>query len=80
MSQRIRATEWIEGRILGILSKVKQGKEPSLLALSAMSLKFEMRSHEEQHNFDLALYNLIHSGLVTQFKDENGFSVYKLAA
>ncbi len=80
MSQRIRTIDWIEGRILVVLGKVKQGKEPSLLALSAMSLKFEMRSHEEQDNFDHALFNLVRDGEVIQFKDERGFASYKLAA
>ena len=80
MSKRVRSVDWIEGRILGILSKIKQGKELSLLALSAMAMRFEVRNHEEQNNFDYALFNLVHSGSVIQIKDENGFTSYKLAA
>lgn len=80
MSQRTRSIPWIEGRILEVLGKIKQGKDPSLLALSAMALKFETRSHDEQNNFDHALFNLVRAGEVIQFKDERGFASYKLAA
>lgn len=80
MSNRTRTTEWIEGRILSVLSRVKKGKEPCLLSLSAMTMKYEVRSHEEQDNFDYALFNLVHSGSVIQFRDEDGFRCYKSAA
>ncbi len=80
MSRRTRSVSWMEGRIVEVLSMVRQGKYPTSIALSGMSLNYEMRNLEEQHNFDLALYNLIHSGLVTQFNDEHGFISYKLAA
>lgn len=80
MSQRTRSVEWIEGRITSVLAKVKAGKHPTTMALSAMTLNFEMRNLEEQHNFDLALFNLIREGSVIQFRDEKGFASYKLAA
>lgn len=80
MSQRTRSVEWCEGRIMFVLSHVKQGKEPSLLALAAMTMRYEVRSIEEQHNFDFALFNLVRSGEIIQLKDEKGFKCYKLAA
>jgi hypothetical protein len=80
MSRRTRSVEWIEGRIMAVLSNVRQGKYPTSLVLSAMSLKFEMRSHIEQDNFDYALFNLIRAGSIIPFQDENGFKCFKLAA
>jgi len=80
MSQRTRTISWIEGRILEVLGKAKQGKYPIPLALSAMSMKYEIRSLEEQHNYDQALYGLLKKGVIVQTKDEKGFTVLKLAA
>lgn len=80
MSQRTRSISWMEGRIVEVLSKVKQDKYPSSVALSAMSLKFEMRNPQEQDNFDYALFNLVRDGSVIPFQDENGFKCFKLAA
>jgi len=80
MSQRTRTVSWIEGRILEVLGKVKQGKYPTPLALSAMSMKFEIRSHDEQVNYDLALLNLLKKGLIKEDRDEKGFEVLRLAA
>lgn len=65
---------------MSVLSHVKQEKEPSILALLGITMRFEVRSIEEQDNFDHALFNLIRAGSVIQFKDENGFTSYKLAA
>jgi len=45
-----------------------------------MALKFEMRSIEEQHNYDQALYNLLRKKVIVQTHDEKGFVVLKLAA
>lgn len=80
MSKRARSVQWCEGRILDVLGKSIPGKFPTYLALSAMALNFEVRSIEEQHNFDYALLNLLREGLVVQEKDEEGFGVVKLAA
>jgi hypothetical protein len=80
MSQRTRTVSWIEGRILDVLGKVKQGKYPIPLALSAMSMKYEIRNLEEQHNYDMALFNLLKKGVIIQIQDEKGFEVLKLAA
>jgi len=76
---RTRTVDWIEGRILEVLGKVKSNNFPISLALSAMAMKYEIRSIQEQHNFDTALMNLLRSGFVVQDKDEKGFQVYKLA-
>ena len=80
MSQRTRTVQFIEGRILDVLGRTKKGKEPTSLALCAMAMKYEIRSIEEQHNYDLALYNLLKSGEVIQTPDEKGFVILKLAA
>ena len=80
MSCRTRSVGWMEGRIVEVLAKVRQEKYPTSLALSAISLKYETRNLDEQHNFDYALFNLIRAGSVIQIKDENGFTSYKLAA
>lgn len=79
MSQRIRSVSWIEGRILEVLSKAKPNNLSSPLALSAMVMKFEIRNLEEQHNYDLALYNLLQKKLIVQARDERGFQVIKAA-
>lgn len=80
MSQRTRTISWIEGRIIEVLSKSKPNNLPCPLALSAMALKFELRSIDEQHNYDYALYNLLKKGIVVKTQDEKGFEVLKLAA
>jgi len=76
---RTRTVRWIEGRILEVLGKVKKNNFPIPLALSAMAMNYEIRSIEEQGNYDLALLNVIRRGLVIEDRDEKGFQVYKLA-
>lgn len=80
MSQRTRTVQYIEGRILNVLARTTKGKEPTSLALCAMAMKYELRSLEEQHNYDLALYNLLRKKVIVQTQDEKGFRVLKLAA
>lgn len=80
MSRRARSVSWCEGRILEVLGKSAPGKYPTYLALSAMTMNFEVRSIEEQHNFDYALYNLIRQGLVVKTQDQKGSNVVKLVA
>lgn len=80
MSQRTRTISWIEGRILSVLSKSNPQNLPTSLALSAMALKFELRSIDEQHNYDQALYNLLRKKVIVQTQDEKGFQVLKLVA
>lgn len=80
MSQRTRTISWIEGRILSVLSKSNPKNLPTSLALSAMALKFELRSIDEQHNYDQALYNLLRKKVIVQTHDEKGFQVLKLVA
>lgn len=75
---RTRTVSWCEGRILETLGKAK--KNPISLALCAMALNFEVRNHQEQQNYDLALYNLLKKGIVKEDCDEKGFKVFKLAA
>jgi hypothetical protein len=77
---RTRTVSWIEGRILEVLGKVKGNNYPIPLALSAMAMGYEIRSLEEQGNYDLALLNVLRGGLVIECRDEKGFQVYKLAA
>jgi hypothetical protein len=79
MSQRTRTVQWCEGRILEILGRVKHDKYPTPLALSAMSMN-EIRNHDEQANYDLALLNLLKSGLIKEDYDEKGFKILKLVA
>jgi hypothetical protein len=80
MSKRTRSVEWVEGRIVEILAKSKPTNLPTSLALCSMVMKFEVRSIEEQHNFDMALYNLIKRGMIVQAQDERGFQILKLVA
>lgn len=80
MSRRTRSVENIEGRILDVLGRVKNNKYPTNLSLSAIAMKYELQSVEEQHNFDYALYNLLREGVVVQEQDEDGFKVFRLAA
>jgi hypothetical protein len=80
MSQRTRSVSWCEGRILEVLAKSKPNNLPCPLALSAMAMKFEIRDLQEQHNYDIALFNLLKKGVIIQIQDEKGFDVLKLAA
>lgn len=80
MSKRARSVGWCEGRILDVLGKSSPSKYPTCLALSAMAMNYEVRSIEEQHNYDYALYNLLKQGLVIKTQDKEGFSVVRLAA
>ena len=77
MSKRSRSINWCEGKVVEILSKKCQ--ITTYLALSANVLK-NVRSIDEQHNLDIALINLISHKQITKEKDQDGFTVYKLAA
>lgn len=59
MSQRTRSVQWCEGRIIEVLSKSKPNNLPCPLALSAMAMKFEIKDLQEQHNYDMAFFNLL---------------------
>jgi len=80
MSQRTRTISWIEGRIIEVLSKSKPNNLPCPLALSAMAMRFEIRNLQEQHNYDIALVNLLRKKVIVQTQDEKGFVILKLAA
>lgn len=80
MQMRTRPVEWIEKRVLAILSKVKNNRHPIYLSLCARVLDFEVQTLQEQKNFDIALQNLLRRELVLQEQDNKGFKVFKLAA
>ena len=65
---RSRTIQWYEGQILKNLAKEKS------IVLT------EVRSIEEEHNFDIALVNLVSRRGVTRTKDEEGHESYNLAA
>ncbi len=77
MSNKARTVSWIEGRIIRELS-VRQ-IITTYIALSACVLR-DVRSIDEQHNLDIALQHLLSDRQITKEKDEDGFTVYKLAA
>ena len=77
MSRRTRTIQWMEGKIVEILSK--RCVITTNLALSALVLR-NVRSIEEQHNYDIALSYLLSRKTVKQEKDSDGFTVFKLVA
>ncbi len=77
MSQKTRTIKWIEGKIIEILSK--RCPITTYLALSSCVLQ-NVRSIEEQHNLDIAVAHLLSRRQITQEKDKDGFTVYRLAA
>ena len=77
MSMRTRTVSWMEGNIIKILSKKCQ--ITTYLALSACVL-VNVRSIEEQQNLDIAVAHLISRRQITREKDQDGFTVYRLAA
>ncbi len=76
MSQKTRTIQWIEGKIIEILSKRCQ--ITTYLALSSCVLQ-NVRSIEEQHNLDIAVQNLISRKLILVQKDQDGFTTYQAA-
>jgi len=68
MSKRTRTIQWLEGRILETLAKIQEIQT------------HDLRSAEEQHNFDIALQLLICKKEITKEKDDEGITVYKLVA
>ena len=78
MSRRTRSVSWCEGRITSELSKRKV--ITTHLALSALVFSREMRSIQEEHNFDIALAQLLSRREIKQEQDEHGFTVYRLVA
>jgi DNA-dependent RNA polymerase auxiliary subunit epsilon len=66
----------MENKIIETLSKKRV--ITTYLALSACVLK-NVRSIEEQHNLDIALVHLLSRKEITQEKDSDGFTVFKLA-
>lgn len=76
MSKRTRTVNWCEQRIISELAK--RSVITTYLALSASVLE-NVRSIDEQHNLDIALVHLLSRKEITQEKDSDGFTVYKLA-
>jgi hypothetical protein len=77
MSMRTRTVSWMEGKIIKVLSS--KCRISTYLALSACVL-VNVRSIEEQQNLDIAVAHLISKKQITQVKDQDGFTVYSLAA
>ena len=77
MSRRTRSIGWMEGKVVEILSKRCQIQ--TYLALSECVLE-NVRNLEEQHTLDIAVAHLISDRQITQKKDQDGFTVYKLVA
>jgi hypothetical protein len=75
MAQKDRSVQWVEKKILKVLTKKKQ--ITTYLAMSACVLE-NVRSIEEQRNLDRALANLIFRGLIKREKDKDGFTLYRL--
>lgn len=75
MAQKDRSVQWVEKKILKVLTKKKQ--ITTYLAMSACVLE-NVRSIEEQRNLDRALANLIIQGLMRRGKDKDGFTLYQL--
>ena len=76
MAKRTRTVNWMENKIVEVLSKRCQ--ITTYLALSSCVLR-NVRTIEEQHNLDIALVNLLSRKEVKKEKDECGFTVFKLA-
>jgi len=77
MSMRTRTVSWCEGKIVKVLSKKCQ--ITTYLALSSCVLE-NVRNLQEQHNLDIAVAHLLSKKQITQVKDQEGFTVYRLAA
>ena len=74
---RTRTVNWMENKVVEMLSKTCA--ITTYLALSACVLQ-NIRSIEEQHNLDIAVAYLLSKRQITQSKDQDGFTIYKLAA
>ena len=74
---RNRTVQWMENKILAILTK--QSIVKSYLALSALTLDFNVRSLEEQHNLDIAIEYLLSKNMIIRYRAE-GMTNYKLNA
>ena len=77
MSQKDRTIQWCESKILSVLSKRK--KVITEMALSWNVLR-GVRSIHEQHNLDIAIANLLSQKQITIEKDQDNFTIFKLAA
>ena len=77
MSRRTRTVSWCEGKVIDILSKRCQIH--THLGLSACVLE-NVRNLEEQHNLDIAVAHLLSNRQILQEKDQDGFTVFSLAA
>jgi chaperonin cofactor prefoldin len=75
MAQKGRSVQWVEKKILKVLTKKKQ--ITTYLAMSACVLE-NVESIEEQRNLDRALANLIVRGVLRRGKDKDGFTLYRL--
>lgn len=75
MAQKDRSVQWVEKKVLKVLSKKKQ--ITTYLAMTACVLE-NVRSIEEQRNLDRALANLVFRGLLKREKDKDGLTLYRL--
>lgn len=76
MSKRTRTVNWMENKIIEVLSKKRV--ITTYLALSALVLQ-NVRNIEEQQNLDIALSYLLSRKEIQKEKDNHGFTVFKLA-
>ena len=74
---RNRTVTWMEGKILRVLTK--KPIITTYLALSSLVLR-DVRSTDEQTNLDVAVEHLLSKKVIRRFKDNDGFTVFSLAA
>ena len=74
---RDRTVNWCESKILRVL--MKKPIITTYLALSSLVLR-DVRSTDEQTNLDVAVEHLISKKSIRRYKDEDGFTVFSLAA
>ena len=77
MSKRTKTVSWMEGKIIKVLNKKRIVS--TYLALSACVLE-NVRSIEEQQNLDIAVAYLLSKKQIVRERDNDGFTVYRLAA
>ena len=74
---KTRTVNWCEGKILRVL--MKKPIITTYLALSFLVLR-DVRSTDEQTNLDLAVEHLLSKKVIKRFKDNDGYTVFSLAA
>ena len=74
MSRRTKTINWLEGRIIRELSKRQE------IPSSLSSVIRDSTSIFEQHNFDIAIINLLSKRQIIKSRNNDGMTIYKLVA